>query len=96
MRLMECELLVHTKILRKYSVSIMFPILSPEVETFLTVSRAGSFTKAADALFITPTAVMKRIDKLEKGIGAELFRRFKTGVELTDAGELFFRSCEAI
>ena len=74
----------------------MFPILSPEVETFLTVSRAGSFTKAADALFITPTAVMKRIDKLEKGIGAELFRRFKTGVELTDAGELFFRSCEAM
>lgn len=39
---------------------------------------------------------MKRIDKLEKGIGAELFRRFKTGVELTDAGELFFRSCEAM
>lgn len=74
----------------------MFPILSPEVETFLTVSRAGSFTKAADALFITPTAVMKRIDKLEKGIGAELYRRFKTGVELTDAGELFFRSCEAM
>ena len=36
------------------------------LETFVKVAECGSFTKAADALFVTPTAVMKQINALEK------------------------------
>jgi len=31
---------------------------SPQLDTFIKVAELGSFSKAADALFITPTAVM--------------------------------------
>lgn len=33
-------------------------------ETFIKVAECGSFTSAADALYITPTAVMKQINAL--------------------------------
>lgn len=35
-------------------------------ETFIKVAECGSFTKAAEELYITPTAVMKQINALEK------------------------------
>ena len=34
-------------------------------ETFIRVAESGSFTKAAELLYITPTAVMKQINGLE-------------------------------
>ncbi|MBR3350156.1 MAG: LysR family transcriptional regulator, partial [Solobacterium sp.] len=36
-----------------------------QLETFLTVADSGSFRKAADSLFISPTAVQKQINLLE-------------------------------
>ena len=33
----------------------------PRLETFLTVADSGSFNKAAEKLYITPTAVIKQI-----------------------------------
>ena len=37
-----------------------------KLETFIKVAECGSFTKAAEDLYITPTAVMKQINALEK------------------------------
>lgn len=60
---------------------------NPQLKTFLTVADSGSFTKAAEALFITPTAVMKQINLLEERLGITLFVRTNHGLQLTEAGK---------
>lgn len=64
-------------------------LYNPQLETFVAVADAGSFTKAAEALYVTPTAVMKQINALEKGLSATLFERSNHGLRLTKAGESF-------
>ena len=66
------------------------------LETFVKVAESGSFTKAADALFVTPTAVMKQINALEKELSATLFDRTNHGLRLTKAGESFLRDARYI
>lgn len=61
-------------------------MISTQLLTFITVAKVGSFSKAADALYISPTAVMKQIDTLEKRLGVTLFRRTNQGLNLTEAG----------
>ena len=39
---------------------------NPQLETFLRVADAGSFNKAAEESYITPTAVIKQINLLEE------------------------------
>lgn len=40
---------------------------NPQLETFIRVADAGSFNKAAEQAYITPTAVLKQINLLEAG-----------------------------
>lgn len=61
------------------------------LETFVKVAECGSFTKAADALFVTPTAVMKQINALEKELSVTLFDRSNQGLRITKAGESFLQ-----
>ena len=65
-------------------------------ETFIKVAECGSFTKAAEDLYITPTAVMKQINALEKQLGAILFDRTNHGLCLTKAGESFLQDARYI
>ena len=58
-------------------------------ETFVKVAQSGSFTKAAEELYLTPTAVMKQINALEKDLRVALFDRTNHGLHLTGAGEAF-------
>ena len=37
----------------------------PMLDTFLAVADCGNFTKAAEQLFISPTAIMKQMNSLE-------------------------------
>ena len=53
------------------------------------VARAGSIRKAAEALFITPSALDRRVQDLEAELGTDLFERHARGMRLTAAGELF-------
>ena len=55
---------------------------------FVSAIDSGSFTKAADKLFVTPTAVMKQINSLESHLGLKLIERTSQGVRLTPAGEV--------
>ena len=55
---------------------------------FVSAIDSGSFTKAADKLFVTPTAVMKQINSLESHLGLKLIERTSQGVRLTPAGLL--------
>ena len=60
---------------------------NPQLDTFMKVCETGSFSKAAQALFITPSAVVQQINLLEKDLNVSLFNRSKRGVVLTKAGE---------
>jgi DNA-binding transcriptional LysR family regulator len=59
----------------------------PRLETFLHVARCGSFSKASETLYISPTAVIKQINGLEERLGFKLFIRTHRGLILTPAGE---------
>ena len=69
---------------------------NPQLTTFISVSENGSFTKAADALFITPTAVMKQINALEERLVITLFDRTNHGLQLTEAGKSFLQDAKYI
>ncbi|KIP53542.1 LysR family transcriptional regulator [Leucobacter komagatae] len=56
------------------------------LRTYLAVVEAERFQAAADELGITQQAVSKRIAALERSLGATLFVRLATGVELTVEG----------
>lgn len=66
-------------------------MLNGQLETFIKTAESGSFTKAAELLFLTPTAVMKQINALEKQISVTLFERTNHGLRLTKAGESFLQ-----
>jgi DNA-binding transcriptional LysR family regulator len=57
------------------------------LRTFLAVRRHGNLTRAADELLLSQPAVSRRIDRLEKSLGLELFERLGKSLHLTDAGE---------
>lgn len=47
-------------------------MISPQLLTFIIVAKNGSFSKTAEAMYISPTAVMKQIDSLEERLGVTL------------------------
>lgn len=57
------------------------------LQAFLAVAEHGSFSRAADALFLTQPAVSKRVAALEEELRAPLFDRMGRSVRLTEAGE---------
>ena len=58
---------------------------------FLETARLGSIRRAAEVLYVAPSAVSRQIALLEQNFGAPLFERQATGVRLTTAGEVFLR-----
>jgi DNA-binding transcriptional LysR family regulator len=60
-----------------------------QIEAFLQVARLRSFSRAAEALFLTQPSVTARIQTLEREIGERLFERSGRTVSLTDAGRAF-------
>ncbi|MGI6269979.1 MAG: LysR family transcriptional regulator [Candidatus Howiella sp.] len=69
---------------------------NPQLETFIRVADAGSFNKAAEQSFITPTAVIKQINLLEADLGVQLFDRTHRGLTLTKAGKSLYRDSKYI
>lgn len=57
------------------------------LQAFLAVAESGSFSRAAERIYLTQPAISKRIAALEKEIGARLFDRIGRGIHLTPAGE---------
>lgn len=57
------------------------------IRAFLMVAETGSFSRAAEKLFITQPAISKRISTLEIGLDCKLFDRLGKSVKLTQAGE---------
>lgn len=69
---------------------------NPQLETFIRVADAGSFNKAAEQAFITPTAVIKQINLLEADLGVTLFERTHRGLILTKAGNSLYKDAKYI
>ncbi|MDE7310955.1 MAG: LysR family transcriptional regulator [Eubacterium sp.] len=69
---------------------------NPQLETFLRVADAGSFNKAAEQSFITPTAVIKQINLLENSLDVKLFERTHRGLVLTKAGKSLYQDTKYI
>jgi LysR family glycine cleavage system transcriptional activator len=57
---------------------------------FEVTARNGNISKAAEELFLTHSAVSRRISRLEEYMGASLFERMPRGVELTYHGRQLF------
>lgn len=62
---------------------------------FESAARHESFTKAADELSVTQSAVCRQIAGLEEFLGLKLFRRTRRGVILTEAGASYSRQVSA-
>lgn len=69
---------------------------NPQLDTFLRVADAGSFNKAAEAAYITPTAVIKQINLLEEELDVKLFERSHRGLKLTKAGMSLYKDTKYI
>ena len=67
----------------------MYFVELAQLEAFLQVAQHRSFSRAAEALFLTQPSVTARIQSLEREIGERLFERTGRSVTLTDAGHAF-------
>lgn len=66
------------------------------LQVFHAVARHLSFTKAAEALFMTQPAVTFQIKQLEEQFNARLFERGHGQISLTDSGQMVFEYAERI
>ena len=62
-----------------------------QIKYFITVVDSGSFTEAAEELYISQSAVSQQISALESELGVKLLRREKRKFELTEAGKYLYR-----
>ncbi len=67
-----------------------------QINYFLAIIETGSFTKAADRLFVSQPSLSAGIKKLEQGLGVVLMERGGRKVLLTPAGTLFLEKAKKI
>ncbi|HXF16646.1 MAG TPA: LysR substrate-binding domain-containing protein [Burkholderiales bacterium] len=61
---------------------------------FEAAARHLSFTRAAEELFLTQSAISRQIHALEERLGAKLFTRRNRGLALTEAGREMYRAAD--
>ena len=69
---------------------------SRQLEYFLAVAHELNFTKAAESMYVSQTAVTQQIKALEEQLGVSLFERTKKKVVLTPAGKVFLQEASSI
>lgn len=60
------------------------------LRTFAVLGETLSVKRAAERLYVTPTAVSHQLRELETALGCKLFRRLPRGLALTDAGQAYW------
>jgi LysR family transcriptional activator of glutamate synthase operon len=58
---------------------------------FVAIARLGSFSAAAEELYISQSSLSKQISALERELGVQLIDRTKRKIVLTEAGEVFLK-----
>ena len=71
-------------------------MLNPTIHTFIEVAESGSFSSAAEKLYISKVSVMNQINALEARVGIPLMIRSNHGVTLTEAGQSFYRNARRL
>lgn len=66
------------------------------LHTFVTVAELGSFSLAAEQLFLSQPAISKRIHQLEQTLDCKLFDRIGRSIVLTPSGETLFKRARQI
>ncbi len=66
------------------------------LEVFIEVADTGSFSKAGEKLFISPTAVMKQMNLMESELGLSLLNRTNHGITLTEVGKQIYNDAKFI
>ena len=61
-----------------------------QLESFITISKLNSFSKAAEKLFLTQPTISNHIQSLEKELGTILFNRTNKKITLTESGEILY------
>lgn len=69
-------------------------MFNSQLPVFVCVADCGSFTKAAEKLYISPTAVMKQMNALEAHLNLKLMDRTRHGIHLTPAGEVIYKDAK--
>ena len=68
---------------------------APILKYFTTVAELGTIRQASSALHVSASAINRQILNLEALIGEPVFERRRTGMKLTEAGEIVFRHCRS-
>ena len=69
---------------------------NPQLDAFIRVADSGSFSKAAEAMYISAPAIIQQINLLETNCGFKLFTRSNHGVSLTPAGRSLYEDAKTI
>lgn len=67
-----------------------------QLEYFVAIADAGSFTRAADLLTVAQPSLSQQIKGLEQELGGRLLERLPTGVRLTSAGKTFLPEARTV
>jgi len=67
-----------------------------QLQVFEAIARCGSFTRAAEELFLTQPTVSQQIKQLTKAVGLPLFEQVGKRLYLTDAGKEVLTVCRDI
>jgi DNA-binding transcriptional LysR family regulator len=74
----------------------MFNITFQQIETFLTVAKYLSLSKAGEALFTSQPALSRTLRRFEEGIGMKLFNGSNKGMALTSDGARLYSTLEPL
>lgn len=66
------------------------------IQSFVGVAQKLSFVEAAQGLQVDPSALSRRVRRLEKQLGVRLFNRNTRRVTLTEAGVLYVSHCQEV
>lgn len=68
----------------------------PQLSVFEAVARLGSFTKAAEELYMAQPTVSVQMKKLSETVGLPLIEQIGKGIYLTEAGRVLQASCHDV
>ena len=67
-----------------------------EIEYVVTIAEEQKLARAAEKLFVTPSALTQQLNNIEREIGTPLFYRSRNGWAPTDAGLIYLKSAKEI
>ncbi len=74
----------------------MYNITFQQIEAFLIVAKHLNLSKAADAMFITQSALSKTLQRFEEGVDMQLFNRSNKGLSLTNEGKYLCSTLDSL